>query len=156
MDPQDRSRDPLYNYTSGRWIWDEKSQLQKRYQAFNVERLKEIAASCANANSCASMTKLPEGSFNKVFRLTMDNGVQVVTRILNPYLPPKLATSSEVATLDFLRNELNIPVPRVFAWSCEKDQPVGAEYIIMEKAPGQELSKAWPSMDVSDKVDVVS
>ncbi|KAK2810350.1 hypothetical protein FQN50_003081 [Emmonsiellopsis sp. PD_5] len=160
MDPHfadaELSRNPFYNYTSGRWLWDEKSQLHKRHQPFNVDRLKEVAATCANANTCVSMTKLPEGSFNKAFLLTMDNGAQVVARIPNPYLPPKVATGSEVATLDFLRNELNIPVPQVLAWSSEKDQPVGAEYIIMEKAPGQELSKIWPSMDVSDKVDIVS
>lgn len=72
-----------------RWLWDEKCQLQKRYQPFNIGRLKEIAARCVNANSCTSMTKLPEGSFNKAILLTMDNGVPVVARIPNSYLPPE-------------------------------------------------------------------
>lgn len=52
----------------------------------------------------------------------MDNGVQVIAKIPNPYIPQKFFTASEVATLDFLRNELGIPVPRVFAWSSKKDQ----------------------------------
>ncbi|PGH23274.1 hypothetical protein AJ80_02690 [Polytolypa hystricis UAMH7299] len=86
----------------------------------------------------------------------MDNGVQVVARTPNPYLPPTVATASEVATLDFLRNELNIPVPRVLAWSSDKDQPVGVEHIIMEKAAGEELGKSWPSMDISDRLGLVS
>lgn len=85
----------------------------------------------------------------------MDNSVQVVAQIPNPYLPLRVATASEVATLDFLRNELNIPVPRVLAWSSDKDQPIGVEYITMEKAPGEQLGKSWPSMDVSEKVNLV-
>lgn len=86
----------------------------------------------------------------------MDNDVQVIAKIPNPYIPQKFITASEVATLDFLRNELFIPVPRVFAWSSKKDQPVGVEYIIMEKAAGNELSRSWPTMNISDKVDIVS
>ncbi|KAK2760891.1 hypothetical protein FQN54_002131 [Arachnomyces sp. PD_36] len=156
MDQQEVPRNPLFNYSSGRWLWDEANQLRRRYQPFDIEQLKQTAAKSVNAKSCISMTKLSEGSYNKAFSLIMDNGVQVVARIPNPYLPQRVSTASEVATLDFLRNELEIPVPQVFAWSSDKDQPVGAEYIIMEKAPGQELWKSWPSMDVSEKVDVVS
>ncbi|KKK14208.1 phosphotransferase enzyme family protein [Aspergillus ochraceoroseus] len=148
--------DPLFSYTSGRWLWDEAAQLRKRYQPFNVEELKETAARSVNAKFCVKLTKLPEGSYNKAFLLTMDNELQVIAKIPNPYIPQKFITASEVATLDFLRNELGVPVPRVFAWSSKKDQPVGVEYIIMEKAPGNELSKSWPTMEVSDKVDIVS
>ncbi|KMK56576.1 hypothetical protein Y699_05491 [Aspergillus fumigatus Z5] len=86
----------------------------------------------------------------------MDDDVRVIAKIPNPYIPQKFVTASEVATLDFLRNEPGIPVPRVFAWSSKKDQPVGVEYIIMEKAAGNELSTSWPTMDISDKVDIVS
>ncbi|KAI2038307.1 Phosphotransferase enzyme [Ophidiomyces ophidiicola] len=146
----------FFKYTSGRWLWDEANQLRKRYQPFNVQQLKDIAASSVNAATCTQMVKLPEGAYNKAFLLTMDNGVQIVARIPNPYLPPRIATASEVATLDFLRNELDIPVPRVLAWSGEKDQPVGTEYIIMEKAQGEELGKTWLSMGIPEKVDLVS
>ncbi|PTU21356.1 hypothetical protein P175DRAFT_0500262 [Aspergillus ochraceoroseus IBT 24754] len=154
--PDQPRDDPLFSYTSGRWLWDEAAQLRKRYQPFNVEELKETAARSVNAKFCVKLTKLPEGSYNKAFLLTMDNELQVIAKIPNPYIPQKFITASEVATLDFLRNELGVPVPRVFAWSSKKDQPVGVEYIIMEKAPGNELSKSWPTMEVSDKVDIVS
>ncbi|KAL6233340.1 hypothetical protein BDW75DRAFT_193391 [Aspergillus navahoensis] len=125
--------DTLFSYTSGRWLWDEAAQLRKRYQPFNVEELKQTAARSVDAEFCVKITKLPEGSYNKTFLLTMDNDVQVIAKIPNPYIPQKFVTASEVAALDFLRNELGIPVPRVFAWSSKKDQPVGVEYIIMCK-----------------------
>ncbi|OAX77680.1 hypothetical protein ACJ72_08018 [Emergomyces africanus] len=148
--------DPLFNYTSGRWLWDEATHLRKRHQPFNVDGLKTVASKSVNARCCTSITKLSEGSYNKVFLLMMDNGVQAIARIPNPYLPPRVSTASEVATLDFLRTELDIPVPRVLAWSNNKDQSVEAEYIIMEMAPGEELGKSWMSMDISERVNIVS
>ncbi|PYI11943.1 phosphotransferase enzyme family protein [Aspergillus sclerotiicarbonarius CBS 121057] len=154
--PDLEKSDPLFSYTSGRWLWDEATQLRKRYQPFNVNELKETAARSVNAKSCVKITKLPEGAYNKTFLLVMDDGVEVIAKIPNPYIPQKFATASEVATLDFLRNELDIPVPRVFAWSSRTDQPVGVEYIIMERAPGRELNKLWSAMDISDRVDIVS
>ncbi|PYI35690.1 phosphotransferase enzyme family protein [Aspergillus indologenus CBS 114.80] len=156
IDSDQHGDETLFAYTSGRWLWDEAAQLRKRYQPFNIEALKQAAARSVNAEVCVKLTKLPEGSYNKAFLLTMDNDVQVIAKIPNPYIPQKFVTASEVATLEFLRNELGIPVPRVFAWSSKKDQPVGVEYIIMEKAAGNELGKSWPTMDISAKVDIVS
>ncbi|KAH8092589.1 hypothetical protein BXZ70DRAFT_446059 [Cristinia sonorae] len=55
--------------------------------------------------------------------------------------PPRLTTSSEVATLDFLRR-LGLPVPQVLAWNLNpKMQPhdIGAEYILMDKPHGISL-----------------
>ena len=51
---------------------------------------------------------------------------------------------------------LGTPVPRVFAWSSRaQENPVGAEYIIMEKVSGIELERVWPSMEIADKFAVV-
>ena len=51
-------------------------------------------------------------------------------------------TASEAATMDFARMALNIPVPRVHAWSSEPTE-VGADFIICERAPGEELHHVW-------------
>ncbi|PWY93880.1 hypothetical protein BO94DRAFT_563439 [Aspergillus sclerotioniger CBS 115572] len=152
----DEKPDPLFSYTSGRWLWDEASQLLQRYRSFNVDELKKAAARSVNARSCVKLIKFNEDGYYKTFLLTMDNGVEVFAKLPNPLVPEKVATASEVATLDFLRNELDIPVPRVFAWSSSKDQPVGVEYIIMEKPPGQELTNVWPTMDLSHRMDIVA
>jgi len=39
-----------------------------------------------------------------------------------------------------MRNVLNIPVPRVLAWDSSNHNPVKAEYIIMERIKGVQLS----------------
>jgi hypothetical protein len=52
------------------------------------------------------------------------------------------------------RNVLGTPVPKVFAWNSRAEVPVGAEYIIMEKVPGVQLSQVWKSMKVADKMQL--
>jgi hypothetical protein len=58
-------------------------------EKFNVPELQRIAASCVGARMCISMTKLAEGSSNKVFQLVMDNGKIVIDRIPNPNAGPE-------------------------------------------------------------------
>jgi hypothetical protein len=92
-----------FQYTSGRWLWDEERQLQERYRRFNVSELKRVAAKSIGAQSCVSMSKLAEGGFNKVFRLVMNDGTTVIARIPNPNAGPSFkTTASKVATMDFV------------------------------------------------------
>ncbi len=94
----------FFHYTSGRWLWDEESQLRERFLVFNVQELQRIAAESVGAQSCVSITKLAEGGYNKVFRLVMDNGSVAIARIPNPNAgPAHKTTASEVATMDFVR-----------------------------------------------------
>jgi hypothetical protein len=97
---KDTTHDHLFRYTSGRWLWDEEQQLQERYRAFNVVELQRLAAEVVGSTGCASITKLAEGGYNKVFRLTMNDGKQVLARIPNPNAGPQFyTTASEVATM---------------------------------------------------------
>lgn len=110
------------------------------------------------------MQKLAEGGYNKVFRLVMDDGMAVIARIPNPNAGPRFyTTASEVATMEFVsgailfvalltvlkltwlqaRTILDIPVPRLYCWSTNDSNPVGSEYIIMEKAVGKQLASEW-------------
>jgi hypothetical protein len=64
----------FFRHTSGRWLWDEQQQLRDRYHVFNVAELQRVAAKSVGSKSCASMTKLAEGQYNKDFRLVMNDG----------------------------------------------------------------------------------
>ena len=66
-------------------------------------------------------------------------------------------TASEVATLQFARDVLNLPVPCVFTWSGASGKrghtnPVGADYIIMEEVPGVRLGERWRGFESADHV----
>ena len=88
--------------------------------------------------------------FNRVFLLGFDNGVEAIARLPFPIVgSPHLVTASEVATMDFARMILEIPVPRVLAWSSRPND-VGTEFIICEKAPGVEMKEIWTNTHYRD------
>lgn len=96
------------------------------------------------------------GSYNKAFCLTLDDSSRVIARLPCPLAGPSyLVTASEVATLQFAREVLKLPVPRVITWSGAKrghTNPVGADYIIMEEIPGVRLGQRWTEFESADDV----
>lgn len=50
-----------------------------------------------------------------------------------------------------MRTVCKIPVPKVYSWSAQNNNSVGAEYIIMEKFSGVQLDSVWPSMRLDDR-----
>lgn len=97
-------------------------------------------------------TKLKEGTFHRIFEMTFRDmnfrdGFRVIARLpFSNSIPPKLSLESEVATMNFLRLN-DIPVPKIYGWDASATNPVGAEYMIMEKADGEVLRDIWYSMD---------
>ncbi|KAJ6016372.1 hypothetical protein N7540_010963 [Penicillium herquei] len=137
--------DELFEYTSGRWIYNESLRLRERRRAFNVPELKRLAALSVQQreDDVTSFEKLAEGGFNRCFLVTMRNGIKVVARIPYPATVPKsLVIASEVATMDFLRSH-GIPVPRIFGYSSTESNSAGTEYIFMEFVRGTNLGDIW-------------
>lgn len=150
------SLNSLFDYTSGRWLWNEADQLDARHCRFDISGLKQAACQAVGTESCLSLKKIGEGNFNKAYRLEMEDGQKVVAKIPHPNAgPPVLTTSSEVATMEFVRDILNIPVPKVLAWSATAKNPVQAEYIIMEEAQGSQLHEVWKDLPLRKKVQVI-
>ncbi|KAB2098839.1 hypothetical protein AG0111_0g12958 [Alternaria gaisen] len=101
---------PLFCYTNGRWLWNEREQLEARYRRFDVSGLEQAACQAVGAHKCISLNKIGEGNYNKAFRLEMDDGQKVIAKVPHPNAgPPKLTTASEVAIMDFVLTVLNIP-----------------------------------------------
>ncbi|KAL3414057.1 hypothetical protein V8F44DRAFT_633910 [Aspergillus fumigatus] len=89
------------------------------------------------------IAKLAEGGFNRVFLITMADRFEVIAKI--PYRLAGLrhyATASEAATLHFLHSK-GIPIPKLYGHSSSEDNPVGVEYIIIEKVRGVSLQSRW-------------
>ncbi|TFK89946.1 hypothetical protein K466DRAFT_544331 [Polyporus arcularius HHB13444] len=97
------------------------------------------------------------GSNNKIYRLTFSDGREAIARLPCPLAgPPHLLIASEVATMEFARELLALPVPKVLAWcSRAESTSVGAEFIIMEVAQGVELDSAWQSLDLGQRLNLV-
>lgn len=51
---------------------------------------------------------------------------------------------------------MNLPVPRIYAYSSDQLNPVGAEYIIEEKAAGKPLGSLWYQWQTESRLDLVT
>ena len=91
-----------------------------------------------------------------MFFLDFEDKSKAITRIPNPIAGPSYSTTaSEVATLDFALNVLQLPVPRVIAWSgpkVHKQNNVGSDFIIMEVVPGIALNDRRKSIKGDEEV----
>lgn len=106
-------------------------------------------------NDLASITKLTEGGFNRILQVTFNDGYAVLARL--PYkttVPRHHAVASEAATLALL-HAYGVPVPKVFAYSPDQTNAVGAGYMLLEKLEGTPLSDQWFSMDTKTRVKVM-
>ena len=55
-----------------------------------------------------------------------------------------------------MRDRLVTPVPKILAWSATSDEnPVGAEYIIMEGLHGVTLAEIWRQLRMDDRLEVM-
>lgn len=117
-------------------------------------------------STCTELSLLDEGSYARAYRATLCSGTVLVVRILLPVCDT-VKTQAEVATMDAIRGTLSdqsvdiltntyiarttIPVPIVYLYCSTRNNPVGAEWIIMQYMPGQCLGDCFETLDISQK-----
>jgi hypothetical protein len=76
-----------------------------------------------------------------------DAGGALESFIMRVSLPvdPYFKTASEVATLQFVRKNTSIPIPRAITFDSSADNELGFEWILMTKLPGVPLKSLWES-----------
>ncbi|KAK7437467.1 hypothetical protein VKT23_018538 [Stygiomarasmius scandens] len=98
---------------------------------------------------------LSSGTFHKAYLITLADKNQLVARVARRFMP-RLKTESEVATMQYLREHTNIPVPVVYHYDSNPYNRLGGEYILMSKARGVPLSKVYHSLSYSDLVKLLT
>ncbi|KAG6213092.1 hypothetical protein E4U34_006877 [Claviceps purpurea] len=159
----------FFTVTSGRGLEDEEDEFSQRRCdmdlieitqrpcEFNVSELAQHAARVVRADRCVNIKEFLGGVKNRTLLLSMDNGKDVVAKILIPDAGrPHFTIASEAATMKFAREVLCTDLPEVYDWSSNaQDTPVGAEFILMEKLDGVQLQEVWPEMTLKDRLEVV-
>ncbi|KAJ0416260.1 kinase-like protein [Aspergillus carlsbadensis] len=109
------SNPELFEYTSGRFLFNEELRRAERRIQFDIDAL--ASAACRSVDrrlsGVASITKLVEGGFNRVLQIAFEDGYAVLAKL--PYkttVPKRYAVASEAATLALLRAH-GVPVPKV-------------------------------------------
>ncbi|QSS50860.1 hypothetical protein I7I53_06026 [Histoplasma capsulatum var. duboisii H88] len=87
------------------------------------------------------------GNQNCHAEITFDDNVKWIARfrLARTSSPPREVRDwilrSEAATTIYLQQHTCIPTPAIFDWACESDpgNPLGVDYILMEKLDGKPL-----------------
>ncbi|KAI4267332.1 MAG: hypothetical protein L6R35_006859, partial [Caloplaca aegaea] len=150
------TEDELFSYTNGRYLVNEEQQRRKRYVKFDIQALCRTVSALTKDGAPVSKIDKMEGGFSKALLVTTGDGREVVAKIRTLCAGrEKLATASEAAVLQYLREHTTVPIPKLLAWNDDPSNSVGAEYIIMEKAPGTQLYKVWDVMKEYDRIQLV-
>ncbi|KAL7273256.1 hypothetical protein RUND412_003901 [Rhizina undulata] len=128
---------------------------------FSIPELKVAAAQCVASTSgepkrVLKLETLGWGTYHKVFLVTFTDGTELVARISSKPHSPRLKTESEVATMKFIKKHTSIPIPEVYAWNSNPRNPVGAEYIFVEKVTGDDGDCVWELMTANDDSELVN
>ncbi|KAG5718895.1 hypothetical protein E4T56_gene17382, partial [Termitomyces sp. T112] len=97
---------------------------------------------------------LSAGTFHKAYLVTMVDHTELVASVARRYMP-RLKTESEVATMHYLRENTNIPLPTVYHYDSNPYNRLGGEYILMSKAPGVQLGTVFHSLSYNDLVKLL-
>ncbi|KAK5115920.1 hypothetical protein LTR62_000376 [Meristemomyces frigidus] len=145
-----------FTYTHGRWLDRDHERRKARELHFDFDALLNLAVKCSPGARQVLDCKKKEGGFNRVFMILLDNGRTVVARLpVQIAGPATLTVSSEVATIELVRDRTSVPVPRVLSWGSGTDNAVGAEYIIMDEVPGVLLKDVWNNMKASQHIQCI-
>ncbi|KAF8662777.1 hypothetical protein AX14_007012 [Amanita brunnescens Koide BX004] len=119
---------------------------------FQVDRkiLKDVVRENMGAD-VGRIAFLSSGTFHKAYLVTLVNRTELVARVARRFMP-RLKTESEVATMAYLREHTDVPVPVVYHHDSNPYNRLGGEYILMSKAPGIPLGKVFHSLGYNELV----
>lgn len=118
----------------------------------DLDTIKEEAERSLKVGPC-SVKFFAQGAFNKLYEVVTDDGTYLM-RVSLP-VDPHRKTNSEVATIAWVKQHINLPVPDVIAYDDHRNNLIGFEWMLMKKLPGRPLADAWRSIDMTAKRAVV-
>ncbi|KAH8601103.1 kinase-like domain-containing protein [Bisporella sp. PMI_857] len=141
------------DFSGLKWVRDLWGAEPRWTVRLNMESIQEVAKSTMPVPLRSTIKFLGRGAFNKLY-IVKNYRKTVVVRVTLP-VDPKWKTLSEVATLEWVHKMTFLPVPKVLVYDTDRRNPIGFEYIIMEKIRGKPLAKVWRDIDFDAKKKLV-
>jgi hypothetical protein len=120
-------------------VWAAEPDLKLVEQIANEHKWMCGFSGCKNV----SVEFFKEGAINKLYIISAieTHTGNPIERILRSSMPihPWFTIQSEVATMEFVRLQTTIPVPRVYIFDSSGENELGLEWMIMEKIDGHTL-----------------
>lgn len=134
--------------------YDEGDELHTRATSFVASVNWDILTARASerrGSKCSLSDKFSLGHFNLVRRLVFEDGTSWIVRLRLPQLPSTFGTREaldpivcmriEIATMSYLRQHGDIPVPEVMGHDLDPGNEVGAPYLFMSYIHGTAASE---------------
>ena len=138
------------------------SQRIKKYCPVDVEALLEHARNVRGAVCSCSLVDLITGSESIILPLRFEDGEEWIAKLPwkhagdDIYNLDPVEIESEVATMRFVSENTQIPVPTVFDYAINSDTPIHWPYIWMSKAPGVSLREiGWSGLTLKQQCKVM-
>lgn len=97
---------------------------------------------------------LAKGTLSKLYTIYCGRKVDYIMRITLPIIPLR-KNLNEMATIKYVRQNTDIPVPRVVARSTRSRNMLGFEWTIMQRISGKKLCEQWRRMSWLNKEELV-
>lgn len=68
---------------------------------------------------------------------------------------PKIKTDNEAAIISWIGSKTTIPIPAVIKYDGSTDNPIGHEYILLERAYGCSLDQVYSTLDETQLVEIL-
>lgn len=104
-------------------------------------------------NDFCHLSFYAQGAFNKLYKVEIEDGCFLVHVTLP--VDPSNKTNSEVATINFIRQTTDIPVPQILAFDDSSENELGFEWILMSMLPGGNLRTKWRELSKDSKQNLV-
>jgi hypothetical protein len=116
------------------------SQTADCFRRTQWNELCRIASGLVGHLECVALDKVASGLNNIVRLLEFSDKTRWAARIQirrnNPPLVSSTKLENEVATMQFIKEHSELPVPQIFAYEFDENNSVSAAYILMELLPG--------------------
>lgn len=103
------------------------------------------------------VTSYASGKFHEVYHVDTPDPEhpELLMKVSLP-VDPQYMTRGEVATLRWVRENTNIPVPKVIDYQDSNNSEIGFEWILMELMPGKPAYRLWRRLSMSRKATLVN
>jgi hypothetical protein len=123
----------------------------------NYEALKHIGNyfTSGSHGRCTGISTLPRGQFHEIRVLYFEDGWTCIARFTRE-AEPLAKVESELATIEYVRNNTTIPVPEICLVNNSENHAVGAPFVLMEHIHGSPLDDMWEVLSLDHKLDAIT
>jgi len=104
--------------------------------------------------SVASIDVIGRDPLSRTFAVAMQDGNHIVARVADSHMPTSIM-ESEIATMEWVREQTSIPVPKILAYELDQSHALGA-HMFLEKVAGVRLDAIFEDLPAETQDSLVT